>query len=177
MAQQTDRDRTGRIGRAMMILAWVAGLALLSLLFQDQLQSRFNPNTELPERVGPDGMQQVVLERNARGHYVADGAINDVVVTFLIDTGATDVAIPEALADRLLLERKAGGITQTANGPVAVWQTLLHRVRLGPIELNNVRAAIVPSMGPGDPVLLGMSFLRQLEFSQRNGRLTLRRAG
>ena len=178
MSQQNNSENdVARSGRVMLIFAWVAGIGLLTLLFQDQLESRFNPNTKPLVQIGRDGSKEVVLERNAQGHYVADGMINDTPVTFLIDTGATDVAIPEALAERLRLGRQRGGISQTANGPVAVWQTALRQVRLGSIELNDVRAAIVPSMGARDPVLLGMSFLRQLEFSQRDGQLTLRHAG
>lgn len=158
----------------MTILAWVGGLALLTVLFQDVLESRFNPNSTPMIQVAADGRQEVVLDRNAQGHYVADGTINGHRVTFLLDTGATDVAIPEALAERLRLQRTGGAITQTANGPVAVWQTVLNEVRLGAIALREVRAAIVPSMGPRDPVLLGMSFLRQLEFAQQDNQLTLR---
>lgn len=158
----------------MLIFAWAGGLALLTLLFQDVLESRFNPNAKPLVQVSQDGRNEVVLERNAQGHYVANGMINGMPVTFLVDTGATDVAIPEGLADRLRLERSGGGISQTANGPVAVWQTVLDQVRLGSIELNGVRASIVPSMAAGDPVLLGMSFLRQLEFVQRDAQLTLR---
>lgn len=158
----------------MLILAWVGGLALLTLLFQDVLESRLNPNAKPLVQVSADGRPEVVLERNAQGHYVATGYINGLPVTFLLDTGATDVAIPEALAERLRVERIGGAVSQTANGPVAVWQTLLDQVRLGSIELRDVRASIVPSMRARDPVLLGMSFLRQLEFTQRDGRLTLR---
>ena len=158
----------------MLLFAWVGGLALLTLLFQDVLESRFNPNAKPLEQQTGDGRQEVVLERNSKGHYVANGAINGRGVTFLLDTGATDVALPEALAERLRLPRQGGGLTQTANGTVAVWQTTLETVRLGGITLHDVRASIVPSMQAGDPVLLGMSFLRQLEFTQRDARLTLR---
>lgn len=158
----------------MLILAWVGGLGLLTLLFQDALETRFNPNAKPLVQRDPDGRHEVVLERNARGHYVATGLINGTPVTFLVDTGATDVAVPEGLADRLGLARIAGGVSQTANGPVAVWHTKLDRVSLGAIELNDVRASIVPSMAARDPVLLGMSFLRQLEFEQRDGQLLLR---
>jgi aspartyl protease family protein len=174
MSEKPDHDATRRTGRTMLILAWVGGLALLTLLFQDLLETKFNPNARPLIQRAEDGRQEVVLERNARGHYVADGQINGRPVTFLLDTGATDVAVPEGLADRLGLERGGGGISQTANGPIAVWQTTLDRVRLGSIELNGVRASIVPSMAARDPVLLGMSFLRQLEFVQRDGQLTLR---
>ena len=160
----------------MMLAAWLGGLLLLTLLFQDVLESRINPNQEPQVRVGAEGRTEVVLERNVQGHYVADGMINGHPATFLLDTGATDVAIPEALAERLRLQRRGGGISQTANGPVAVWQTLLDEVRLGGIRLKRVRASIVPSMPAGSPVLLGMSFLKQLEFTQKDRQLVLRPA-
>lgn len=172
--QPEGRDGTQRAGRAMLLLAWVGGLVLLTLAFEDQLASRFNPNSAPLAQMADDGRHEVVLERNAQGHYVASGSIDGLPVTFLLDTGATDVAIPQALADRLRLPRDVGGISQTANGPVAVWQAVLDEVRLGGIALQDVRAVILPSMAASDPVLLGMSFLRQLEFTQRDGRLTLR---
>lgn len=173
MSDPSNQPGTQRTGRAMLLFAWVGGLALLTLLFQDTLESKFNPNAEPLVQRAQDGSQEVVLERNSKGHYVAGGAINGRPVTFLLDTGATDVALPEALAERLGLPRLGGGLTQTANGPVAVWQTELGAVSLGGITLHKVRAVIVPTMQAGDPVLLGMSFLRQLEFTQRDGRLTL----
>jgi aspartyl protease family protein len=174
MSDSRKPDSNQRTGRAMLLFAWVGGLALLTLLFQDMLETRFNPNAKPLVRESADGRREVVLDRNTRGHYVADGRINGAPVTFLLDTGATDVALPEALADRLGLPRMGGGVSQTANGPVAVWQTVLNEVQLGAIVLRDVRAAIVPSMGARDPVLLGMSFLRQLEFTQRDAQLTLR---
>lgn len=174
MPQSDKPDANRRAGRHMLLVAWIGGLALLTLLFRDVLEAQFNPN-EVPQvQRAEDGSHEVVLDRNARGHYVAGGAINRVPVTFLLDTGATDVALPEALADRLRLPRTGGGISQTANGPVAVWRTVLDEVQLGAITLHNVRASILPSMDSGDAVLLGMSFLRQLEFTQRDGQLTLR---
>jgi aspartyl protease family protein len=177
MAEQPERDDTERTGRMMLIVAWVGGLLLLTLLFHSLIDDRFNPNVKPLVQAGVDGRTEVVLERNVQGHYVANGWINDSSVVFLLDTGATDVAIPEPVADRLRLARSGGAITQTANGPVAVWQTTLDSVRIGSIELQGVRAAIVPSMGARDPILLGMSFLRQLEFSQRDGQLTLNHPG
>lgn len=177
MSKDSEQPEVQRTGRFMMILAWVGGMGLLTLLFQDVLESRFNPNRQPQVQLAADGTREVVLERNPQGHYVATGAINGLPATFLLDTGATDVAVPEALARRIGLERIGGGISQTANGPVAVWHTRLDEVRLGAITLRDVRAVILPSMQGSDPVLLGMSFLKQVEFSQRDGQLSLRPAG
>ena len=176
MSQQSDQSGIQRTGRFMMIIAWLGGLFVLTLLFHDVLESRLNPNVDPVVREGAEGRSEVVLQRNSQGHYVANGLINGHTATFLLDTGATDVAIPESLADRLRLQRRSGGISQTANGPVAVWLTMLDEVSLGSIRLQRVRASIVPSMPAGSPVLLGMSFLKQLEFTQKDRQLVLRQA-
>jgi aspartyl protease family protein len=173
MARENGHGEVQRTGRIMMILAWVAGLVLLTVVFEDQLAARFNPNASPDVVTDEHGVQQVVLERNAQGHYVAGGFINGVPVTFLLDTGATHVAVSETLADRLRLEKLAGGISQTANGAVAVWRTRLDEVRLGVLSLRDVPASILPSMSASEPVLLGMSFLKQVDFSQSDGRLVL----
>ena len=143
------------------------------MIFQEQLAHRFNPNSSPVVSMDPEGRAQVILERNAQGHYVANGTINGQPVTFLLDTGATHVALPEQLADRLRLERISGGISQTANGAVAVWRTRLNEVGLGGLSLSNAAASILPSMEAGAPVLLGMSFLKQVDFEQRDGQLIL----
>ena len=174
MAQNTQDDNIKGTARIMVILAWVSGLVFLTYLFQQMLDDRYNPNAELAMLTGSDGVREVVLLRNAQGHYVASGRINDESVVFLLDTGATDVAVPLDLADDLGLPRLQRGMSRTANGTVPVWGTRLDSVRLGAVELRDVRATIVPSMGRGSPVLLGMSFLKQLEMVQRDGRLTLR---
>lgn len=174
MSQENDQAGVRRTGRYMQLLAWAGGIALLTVLFNDALKLKFNPNSQPQIQVAQDGTREVVLERNSQGHYVTSGTINGSPVVFLVDTGATDVAIPEPLANRLGLKRFGSGISQTANGAVAVWQTLLDEVSVGNIQRNRVRASIVPSMGDDSAVLLGMSFLKPLEFSQSNGRLILR---
>jgi len=158
----------------MMIGAWVLLLLLFTLFFGDVLEKRTNPNRDPTGKIDRQGVREVVLQRNAQGHYVASGFINGYPVTFLVDTGATQVAISEKLAERLGLEKRGGTFSQTANGVVAVWQTLLDRVRLGVIEQRNVRATILPDLKPWNQVLLGMSFLKKLELVQRDGTLLLR---
>lgn len=177
MAQKELQDKQGRIARRMVIVAWVFGLGFLTYLFQGVLDRQHNPNQRLDSLLSQDGVREVRLLRNRQGHYVADGSINGNRVTFLLDTGATDVAVPEALARELRLPRLQPGMSRTANGVVRVWRTRLEQVRLGALLLENVRATIVPSMPADAEVLLGMSFLKQLELIQRDGVLTLRQGG
>ena len=157
----------------MTITAWVAALALLTLLFSGILDNRENPNRNLQAELGPGGAREVVLRRSRSGHYVAEGRINGQPVTFLLDTGATDVAIPERVARRLGLERGRPRRSRTAAGDVTTWSTLLRSVDLGGIELHTIPAAILPDMA-GEQVLLGMSYLKRLELVQRGNTLTLR---
>ena len=174
MTRNTDDRQLAGLGRGMWLLFWAALLGFTTFLFQGVIDDMVNPNRNLAQLTGPGGVAEVVLARNAKGHYVADGRINGYPVTFLLDTGATDVALSEGLADRLRLERMGGALSQTANGLVAVWQARLDSVQLGAIDLRDVRASIVPSMGMDSHVLLGMSFLKKLEMVQRDGHLTLR---
>lgn len=166
-------DQRG-MGKGMIIGAWVLLLLLLTTLFQELLEQGYNPNRNPSGQVGAGGIREVVLQRNSQGHYVADGSINGYPVVFLVDTGATDVAISEALASRLRLEKTGGAFSRTANGMVAVWQSALAHVSLGVIGMENVRASVLPDMQPANHVLLGMSFLKQLELLQKDGSLTLR---
>jgi aspartyl protease family protein len=164
---------TQQFGKGMIFAAWILFLALLTLAFSSLLERQHNPNRDLAARVDGDGVPQVVLKRNRSGHYVATGSINGFPVIFLLDTGATDVAVPRVVADRLGLKRGAPVVNQTANGQVTSWRTRLDEVRLGPVRRRNVRASILPNM-QGSEVLLGMSFLKHLEMVQRDGRMTLR---
>lgn len=166
-------DLPSRIGKAMLFAAWVVGLAILVLLFQRLINDQENPNREIELALDAAGRPQVVLERNRAGHYVANGKINGEMVVFLVDTGATDVALPMELARRLDLPLGAPRMSKTANGNVRSWGTRLASVDLGGLEARGVRASVLPNM-PGEEVLLGMSYLKRFELLQRDGTLTLR---
>ena len=160
------------LGSGMIILAWILVLGLLTFYFSQFLKRQHNPNTSIVSQ-STAGVNEVRLQQNRQGHYVASGRINGEAVEFLLDTGATMVAIPGHIAEKLGLEWGPGMTVITANGVVPVYATRLEEVTLGNITLNNVRAAISPSMYQ-DSILLGMTFLRQLEFTQRNDQLVLR---
>jgi len=162
-----------RMGTGMMALAWLAFMVLLGFYFSDLLDKQHNPNQTLETRYGDDGLREVVLQRNKYGHYVTSGSINGQTVVFMLDTGATGVAIPVAVAQRLSLKRGRSYPTQTANGIAVSYATVLNKVSVADITLSDVSAAIVPGLQTKE-VLLGMSFLKHIEFTQRGDTLILR---
>ncbi len=157
----------------MLFAAWIVGLALLVLVFQRFVDQRENPNRDLEFSLNSGGRHQVALVCNRAGHYVAPGRINGEPVVFMIDTGATDVALSLELAKNLDLRLGAGRISRTANGDVQTWAAVLNEVELGGLAAHRVRASVMPNM-PGDQVLLGMSYLKRFELIQRDGTLILR---
>ncbi|MBK1647365.1 retropepsin-like aspartic protease family protein [Rhabdochromatium marinum] len=167
-------DLPSRLGNIMLFAAWVVGLALLGLFFHQYIEGEQNPNRQLKiSAADPHGQAQVSLKRNRLGHYVAPGAINDEPVIFLIDTGASAVALPLELARELGLPLRPGGRSKTANGTVDIWTTRIDRLDIGALHAENIHAIVMPRM-EGHEVLLGMTFLRRVELLQRDGMLTLR---
>ncbi len=120
------------------------------------------------------GGETVTLTADSQGHYLALGQINGGSVQFLVDTGATAIAIPSSLARRLGINYLGGqrGYTQTANGRAAAYRITLDTVKLGDITLHAVEAVVLE--GDGLKVaLLGMSFLNRTEMKRDGQALTL----
>ncbi|WP_068829086.1 retropepsin-like aspartic protease family protein [Pseudomonas sp. BMS12] len=163
-----------RAARIMLFLAWVAALALATHWFGNWEDERANPNRQ-PQSVHGADYIEVRLAAGPGGHYLLDGQIDGTTLTFLLDTGATAVAIPLELAERLDLPHGAPVQIRTANGTVSGWRTRLGLLQLGDIRLHDVAALVTPGMD-GDQVLLGMSALKQLEFTQKGGTLVLRQS-
>lgn len=160
------------LGRGMALAASLLMLGLFYLYFESSLDARNNPNRQL--RAGADG--ELVLKRSRDGHYVFPGTINGRPVTFLLDTGATLVSVPAHLSGELGLRAGAHQKSITANGTVATRATRVEALAFGPFDLRGVPASLNPGMS-GDEVLLGMSVLKHLEFSQRGDTLILRALG
>jgi len=147
-------------------------MGMLTMFFNQKEQQWHNPNQTPVAQEQQDGPREVILQRNRQGHYVTSGQINGREVTMLLDTGATEVVIPAHLESKLRLKRGFAGFANTANGQIKVYSTRIKRLQIGNIILYDVPASINPHM-TGD-LLLGMSALKQVEFSQRDGTLTLR---
>jgi aspartyl protease family protein len=117
---------------------------------------------------------QVTLTVGAGGHFFATGAINGVSVRFMVDTGATSIALSSDSAKRLGLNYSAGtrvGV-RTASAATAGYRIVLDTVRVGDITLNNVEALVLEGRYPED-ALLGMSFLSRTQMTRDGDMLTL----
>jgi aspartyl protease family protein len=110
--------------------------------------------------------QSVTLAADPRGHFVSQGSINGNPVRFLVDTGATTVALPAAEAQRLGIDYRKGqrGFTNTAGGVVPVYRVRFDSVKLGAIELSGVDGIVIEQ--GLDIALLGMSFLNRVEMKR-----------
>ncbi|NOQ34506.1 MAG: TIGR02281 family clan AA aspartic protease [Methylococcaceae bacterium] len=157
----------------MIYVAWILFLGLLTMGFNKLLENQNNPNQDVEVSYNDDRIAEVRLVQNRQGHYVANGKINGRTVTFLLDTGATQISIPENVANRLQLKKGYPSQAVTANGTIKVYSTELKSVSLGAITLHNLRGHINPHM-EGDEILLGMSFMKHLEIIQRDRQLLLR---
>ncbi|MCA0243708.1 MAG: TIGR02281 family clan AA aspartic protease [Proteobacteria bacterium] len=119
--------------------------------------------------------REIVLVAGPGGHFITGGSINGQAVSFLVDTGATTIALSQAEAARIGLDLSNGrrGLTSTANGVVPVIGVTLSSVRVGEVEVINVPAAVIPASMPH--VLLGNSFLTRFNMRRENDVMRLER--
>ena len=155
----------------MMTVGVVLGMVFLTFFFGGVEENRRNPNSSPSSLIHSESIE-VPLKRNRQGHYLLVGHINGEDVEFLLDTGATDVVVPASTARRLGLPYGTRARAMTANGPVTIYQTRIDELHLGKIRLTNIDASINPNMEGA--ILLGMTALGQIEFSQQADILTLK---
>ncbi len=169
----SEYDPTSKIGKTFVWIAWLLALGLLVFIFQGFLDEQHNPNSDPASYLSDSGKSEVYLQQNRQGHYLVQGKINNQSVTFLLDTGATQVSIPKHVANKLHLPEFGKYRVQTANGDVVVTQTKIDSLWVGDIQLTNVDANINPGM-QSDEILLGMSALKRVEFRQTGNQLILK---
>ena len=162
------------LNRNFLIIGWIVVVGLLTLVASRWEERQHNPNQKPVTQLNTEGSSEVVLQRNRYGHYVTSGLINGHEVTLLLDTGATYVAVPENMAEKLGLRKMARGQSSTANGIVDTYLTRIERLSIGGIEVYDVAASINPGMNHDTSILLGMSVLKNIEFTQRGDQLTLK---
>ena len=177
-------------GRAVFLTTVCVALALLgSFLFLNRLSTptpasvagaRAEVATEArspePAERQASGYRETLLKADERGQYAADALVNGLHVRMLIDTGASDVFVSASTAMRLGLVPSGGRrrAIQTANGQSTATPTVLRRISLGGLYMNEVEALILAPEA-GDVNLLGESFLKRLvSVEQGKGTLSLR---
>jgi len=136
-----------------------------------RLGSHVSTSFSSPEQVSAK------IWRDRSGGYSTVGSINGRTVDFLVDTGASAVAMPASQAHRLGIPYRLEGKriqVGTANGVATAYEVTLDRVRVGDITLNRVRGFVIESEAEGK-TLLGMSFLGRVRMENRGEVLLLRK--
>lgn len=119
------------------------------------------------------GSQRVVLVADARGHFVQQGQINGQLMEFMVDTGASTIALGQAQAQRLGLDYRSGPPVRinTANGIAQGWRLRLDSVRLGDVQVFGVDAIVTSQ--PMPYVLLGNNFLNYFQMTRSPDQMVL----
>jgi aspartyl protease family protein len=122
---------------------------------------------------GGSSGSKIILPAGLGGHFTGLANINGHSVQFVIDTGATTIAmgLDEAKRIGLDLSGSALGRADTANGVVTVRTLTLTSVRVGDVTVTNVEATVLPQ--PMPYVLLGNSFLSRFQMRRDNDTLVL----
>ena len=129
---------------------------------------------EAPVSVGGrGGNRRITLAADSRGHFVSSGTINGQVMQYMVDTGASTVAIGRTDADRMGLNYQSGQPVRvnTANGVAQGWRMKIDSLRIGEVEVFGVDAIITPQ--PMPYVLLGNSFLAGFQMTRINDQMVL----
>ena len=123
---------------------------------------------------GPATNDPVSLYADQAGHFLGNLTINGASLKYLVDTGASSVAMNSGDAKFAKIDYEKGekGMSSTANGVVQVYRVKLNTLKIGPIVLNNIDAAVIEGGSP-PVVLLGMSALNRLDMKRDNSILTL----
>jgi aspartyl protease family protein len=122
---------------------------------------------------GGGGGTRIVLPVSSGGHFMTQGAINGRSVNFMLDTGATTVALSAADAQRIGLDFSKGQPVRvnTANGVAQGWRVRLNSVRVGDVEVYDVEAIV--SQQPMPYVLLGNSFISRFSMRRDTDQMVL----
>lgn len=125
---------------------------------------------------GSGGAAAVTLTADGRGQFLTHGSINGAAMRFMVDTGASSVAVSATDAVRAGIDYRGKGrpgAMSTANGIVQAWSVPGNTVRVGDITLNQVDVTVSEGSMPFG--LLGMSFLNRLEMKRDGDTMTLKK--
>ena len=165
----------------MIIAAVLVGLGTYMAQMADKMSlapasASPSPNKVPAQTVAQASGRSLDIPRDARGHFQTDGRIEGQRISFMIDTGASLVALNEKSAARFGLRPSRSdynAIVSTANGTIKAARTRLAMIELGGLVVRDVDAMVLPDAALSEN-LLGMSFLSKLKrFELANGKMVL----
>ena len=165
----------------MIIAAIMIGLGTVMAQMADRMTptpalATTSRNAAAMETVGQSGLRSVSIPRDARGHFQTEGRIDGQRIGFMVDTGASMIALNETSAARFGLRPSRGdynATVTTANGTIKAARTRLAMVDVGGLVVRDVDAMVLPDEALSEN-LLGLSFLSKLKrFEYANGKMVL----
>lgn len=133
------------------------------------------PSSRISTQFEVKKVEAVTIRRDASLHYLISGEVNGHSTPFVVDTGATLIAINAEHANRLGLKWQSSPAEQvrTAGGVTKAYSLMLEKVSIGGMTVHHVEAVVIPKQAT--PALLGMSFLRHFEMNESGDVLTLKK--
>ncbi|MET4696175.1 TIGR02281 family clan AA aspartic protease [Endozoicomonas lisbonensis] len=161
-------------GRAVSGVRLIDAHSRMAVLEIDGRKQKFSLSRDTSGGISDPEVKSLRITRSNNGQYIYQGSINGRRIDMLLDTGANVVALNSRDADRLGIRFRDGEkvLVDTASDTVSAYRITLSSVSLGGIRVNNVEATILEGSYP-DKVLLGMSFLRYVRFSEDRGVMVL----
>ncbi|MCA1451708.1 TIGR02281 family clan AA aspartic protease [Bradyrhizobium sp. BRP22] len=164
----------------MIFAAILIGLGSFMAQMADKMTpasaSATTTSKNIPVQTVAQGGRTLSISRDSRGHFATDGRIDGQRIAFMVDTGASVVALNEKSAARFGLRPSRGdytAIVTTANGTIKAARARLAMIDLGGLIVRDVDAMVLPDEALSEN-LLGLSFLSKLKrFEYANGRLVL----
>jgi aspartyl protease family protein len=182
MVKSARYEPSGVMRNILIIAAIMIGLGTFMAKMADQMApasasaTTAARNAVPAETVAQAGNRSLSIPRDARGHFATDGRIDGQRIDFMVDTGASLVALNEKSAARFGLRPSRGDYTatvSTANGTIKAARSRLAMIELGGLVVRDVDVMVLPDEALSEN-LLGLSFLSKLKrFEYANGRLVL----
>ncbi len=166
--------RTVSIGQTtregILLLSVENGSAVLEI---DGKRKRIRMGERIIQQAGST-QNEMILHGDSQGHFVTSGRINNHTIQFLVDTGASFIAIGRPDAQRLGInyENAPMAMASTANGMVRFWRVRVDKLEIGPFVMYDMEAAVLER--DMQPALLGMTFLNRMDMVREGNSLKLK---
>ena len=173
----------GVMRNIMIFAAFLVGLGTIMAQMADKmtattpaLANAASRKVAAVETPAPSGLRSLSIPPDARGHFQTEGRIDGQRIGFMVDTGASVIALNETSAARFGLRPSRGdynATVTTANGTIKAARTRLAMVDIGGLVVRDVDAMVLPDEALSEN-LLGLSFLSKLKrFEYANGKMVL----